>query len=700
MATSSLLTSKSAYCQWEWVRGPQNISTSYTYGTKGVSDPSNEPPSRYEAAYWTDLDGNFWLFGGLRVGAPFQFLNDVWKYNPNINEWTWMHGPQLDNNLAGNYGTQGISSPLNIPPGRTWGANCWTDKNGKFWLFGGAIDNLDTYSDLWMFDPAINEWTWMSGAQGIGSPANYGTKGVAASSNQPGTRNECKTGWLKDNKLWFFGGRDDLHKEYNDLWNYDLGTNLWTWVNGPSVPWDQGNYGMLGVPSPSNRPHCRWTHSRWQDEKYFYLFGGSYINSGDYFNDVWRYDPNENEWTWISGTNLVDDLGTFGLQCEANKSFVPISREENTTPIRPNTDNNAFWTFGGFHGPNASDVDPLNDLWIFDMEKLEWILIHGQPQLMNQPVGNYGTMGVPDPMNIPPARGGPCLWVDECENLWMFGGLTGNDPNDGMFSDLWKFTPDSNCYDMLELNSNVIPENHLLCEGDTLEINIGAGSIFISDNQNFYSYDIASGILRLYPSSAMAFNWNIQLASGNSCRPSSGVLNIEFEKKPIARIQSEKDCATLSNASFTFSNASENENSIAWIRAGQIVSNDESFNVSYDSAGFYCVDLVAYNACGTDSTQACVSVLPNIFIPNAFSPNGDGTNDMFRIVTEGDYNVVRFDLYNRWGQRIFSTKQIEVGWDGTHKAKEAEPGVYFYIIEIEKGDENPMKFQGDVTLIR
>src|SRR3989344_288132 len=89
--------------------------------------------------------------------------------------WTWKWG----NLSATSYSSSGIGvfSPSNSPgPGR-YAGSCWNDNNGKFWLYG------DNNSDLWQYDPSINQWALMH-ASGI---LNYGTQGVPASTNHPGT---------------------------------------------------------------------------------------------------------------------------------------------------------------------------------------------------------------------------------------------------------------------------------------------------------------------------------------------------------------------------------------------------------------------------------------------------------------------------------------------------------------------------------
>jgi gliding motility-associated-like protein len=87
-------------------------------------------------------------------------------------------------------------------------------------------------------------------------------------------------------------------------------------------------------------------------------------------------------------------------------------------------------------------------------------------------------------------------------------------------------------------------------------------------------------------------------------------------------------------------------------------------------------------------------------LPTAFTPNGDGRNDIFRPLAVGYRNLKYFRVFNRWGEQVFYGESIENGWNGTHKNQPAEMGVYYWqIVFVDRfGVEGQVK--GDVTLIR
>ena len=90
------------------------------------------------------------------------------------------------------------------------------------------------------------------------------------------------------------------------------------------------------------------------------------------------------------------------------------------------------------------------------------------------------------------------------------------------------------------------------------------------------------------------------------------------------------------------------------------------------------------------------------FIPKAFTPNGDGRNDEFRIKYRGDIRIIEFAIYNRFGEKVFLAEYTERGWDGSYKGAQAEVGTYYYYIRLICGNlhDKVLEFKGDVTLIR
>ena len=95
----------------------------------------------------------------------------------------------------------------------------------------------------------------------------------------------------------------------------------------------------------------------------------------------------------------------------------------------------------------------------------------------------------------------------------------------------------------------------------------------------------------------------------------------------------------------------------------------------------------------------------NVYIPNTFSPNGDGTNNFFYPRGTGLYNIKSFKIFNRWGQIVFSKEGISAnnqqdGWDGTVNGRPAPTDVYVYILEVVCTNNVIFPFKGNISLIR
>ena len=90
-----------------------------------------------------------------------------------------------------------------------------------------------------------------------------------------------------------------------------------------------------------------------------------------------------------------------------------------------------------------------------------------------------------------------------------------------------------------------------------------------------------------------------------------------------------------------------------------------------------------------------------LLMPNAFSPNGDGINDIYK-PKEGYQNIKEFHayIYNRWGQKLFEWSDPATGWDGTYKGKPVKEGVYFCLVKAKGADGKTYQIKRDVNLLR
>ncbi len=408
--------------QWTWMNGSNLPNQPAVFGTQGIFAPTNTPPALYEACEWTDLNGNFWLFGGGDLNGT-TLNSDLWEFNPVTNEWAWMKGPGITNQ-NGVYGTINVAAPTNNPGARQ--ANpTWVDNAGDLWLFGGKGFDFSgaysTLSDLWKYNIASNEWTWVNGPNTVNGTGSFGTILVPSPTNIPPSRFETNASWTGNaNTLWLFGGAGSSGS-YSDLWKYDIGTNEWTWMKGPSTVNQPGVYGTIGIPNPANTPSSRYIYSKWKDSNgNFWMFGGLVGNW--FINDLWMFNPITNDWTWVSGPNTTANTGQFGTHCIPSTGNLPSCRTEGRACWTLGCDN--FRTFGGI------GTAFYNDMWNYHVATNEWTWVSGNS------ASSFGTITVSSATNMPPNCNGSLGWTDNSGNHWLFGGY-GNM--------MWRYVPDSTC---------------------------------------------------------------------------------------------------------------------------------------------------------------------------------------------------------------------------------------------------------------
>lgn len=117
--------------------------------------------------------------------------------------------------------------------------------------------------------------------------------------------------------------------------------------------------------------------------------------------------------------------------------------------------------------------------------------------------------------------------------------------------------------------------------------------------------------------------------------------------------------------------------------------------------GTYSV--IATNACGTFTDSVKIKMEDcncKSFIPNAFSPNGDQQNDVFKVNTICTVTDFSMSIYNRYGQRIFQTNNPDKGWDGTYRSQPSDVGTYFFYIKFKGPRGDDFKKKGDIILLR
>jgi len=160
------------------------------------------------------------------------------------------------------------------------------------------------------------------------------------------------------------------------------------------------------------------------------------------------------------------------------------------------------------------------------------------------------------------------------------------------------------------------------------------------------------------------------------------------------------------NAAVTFINTSSGGIFYKWIfgDGDSILTSKRDTLIShfYNKSGVNTTCLIVYNLAGCTDT-ACsdiiATVVPLLDVPTAFTPNGDGINDLVNV---RGFGISKMDwrIYNRWGQLVFQTGSMNEGWDGKYKGVLQPQEVYVYVLDVTFTDGTTFRKKGDITLLR
>jgi gliding motility-associated-like protein len=189
----------------------------------------------------------------------------------------------------------------------------------------------------------------------------------------------------------------------------------------------------------------------------------------------------------------------------------------------------------------------------------------------------------------------------------------------------------------------------------------------------------------------------VQLKASNDCGvDSSNELFIADLSKGIADFEVSIDACSQE---ISIKNTSKNTFSYFWNFGDDKSDSAIAPKHTYTSSGTYSIRLIVNRSTLCESELTKTITLSEeqgaIAIPNVFSPNGDGNNDIFEVLGVKDCAPYSLSIFNRWGELIFKSNDKKIGWDGFYKGKPQPAGVYVYMLNaIGK------KYKGSITLIR
>ncbi|QQR88340.1 MAG: gliding motility-associated C-terminal domain-containing protein [Flavobacteriales bacterium] len=203
----------------------------------------------------------------------------------------------------------------------------------------------------------------------------------------------------------------------------------------------------------------------------------------------------------------------------------------------------------------------------------------------------------------------------------------------------------------------------------------------------------------------------LQLTDSSGCRTDTVLATIEVHPSPVAGIAADTTNLSVFDTEVQLQSVSTSDVVSWWWTSGtgpneQMSDNEDALFIFPDEGGItHAVQLIVMNEWGCLDTTWFQLTIPgstSVYLPNAFSPNGDGINDLFGAVVR-DMDPVGFSLqlFDRWGQVVFETTDPEATWHGRTKGVETPVGVYAWRMQAQqRGTTDRVVEYGHVTLIR
>ncbi|MBL7927762.1 MAG: gliding motility-associated C-terminal domain-containing protein [Bacteroidia bacterium] len=506
--------------------------------------------------------------------------------------------------------------------------------NGKgYFISGGDYNTGNIFNDVWEYDPVNDLWTQKASLPGL---ARYG-----ASAFSVGNKGYITTGLSS----WGSGA-------LNDLWEYDPISNSWTQrANFPGVP----RYDACG----------------------FSIGQKGYVGFGypPILKDVFAYDPTTNSWSQIAAfpgssrqslsTFEIDGLGYFS--CGSNSGTVSYNdlwcynpstnswSQKANFPGAPRYATNGFSLSGkGIIGGGCNNSQSFNDYYIYNPTSDSWC------QLLSFPA--------------------QARYAGDAFSIGQKGytGL-GRDKLHIYYYDFWELT--------------YIPATFTFQDtACSLDIGFNAQAI----NPNAFNWSFGDGGISTLSNPSHTYassgSYNVQLITYYNCGSDTVTQQVQVTNTTTAALALNKTCNEVS-----FTNHSINATNYLWSFGDGNTSTQTTPVHHYTDTGTYAISLIAYNNNCTDSIATQIKIETagsNIFIPNCFTPNDDGLNDVFSI-TGSVCDTFEIMIINRWGFQVAYLNKNNQVWNGKYKNADVPEGIYFY-----KAKTNGKEFTGTISLLR
>ncbi|MGH1339484.1 MAG: gliding motility-associated C-terminal domain-containing protein [Aureispira sp.] len=264
-------------------------------------------------------------------------------------------------------------------------------------------------------------------------------------------------------------------------------------------------------------------------------------------------------------------------------------------------------------------------------------------------------------------------------------------------------------YIALEGVSLSAPDDTVFCKGDTIELTVTNALDNYTDTVIYSWLPSASIISGANKDTALAFiqtdqTYTVIGLNSHGCRDTTRAIGRILYPSPVLNITASADSIfvgqqvdLLATNDATYSYDWRPDTTLSSYTIYDPTARPRQNNYYY---------LLVENTLGCTTLDSILIIikeptcgLPVVFIPNAFSPDGDGHNDEL-LVNGNNITSMTLSIYNRWGERVFETKDQNIGWDGRFKDSILPPDVYGYYLQCVCDDGSTLRTKGNITLLR
>ena len=254
------------------------------------------------------------------------------------------------------------------------------------------------------------------------------------------------------------------------------------------------------------------------------------------------------------------------------------------------------------------------------------------------------------------------------------------------------------------------PNTVKVSKGDTLCL--GSSVQLLASGAEVYKWSPSTGLNNTAIASPLASptattTYMVTGSDTKGCFTSTGFIPVRVYPLPVVNAGPDKTI-NVSQSFDIIPQISTDVTSVVWSpSAGILARSYPGITVKPVESIEYTVEVKNEGSCRARD-KISIYVLcdnSNVFVPNTFSPNGDGVNDVFYPRGNGVFAIKSLHIFNRWGEAVFqnanfNANNASAGWDGTYKGKKLSPDVFVYALEVVCQNNQSMVFKGNVTLIK